>query len=130
MTIFNGFWAGGFTFFFSKALSDKYNYIQITENYITNGELENALEYSVNAYEKEQNQSIGSLFILTKLYSTTNYDTKKKLLSKYAATINYGYCLKETFNSNDSGADKFEEASLIAKSPFLKQERNNLLISA
>ena len=118
----------GISSFFSFNLAEKYSLINRTEKLLNKGEFDEALVLSIKSYEKEKNRCVGWFFVLTKLYNQTDFDKKEKLFSKYKATINYGYCLKETLNSVD-GEKIFKEAVLIAKSPLLIDDQNNLLLS-
>ncbi|MBF8149267.1 CHAT domain-containing protein [Winogradskyella sp. F6397] len=126
--IFNSVWAGGLSYIFTSELSEKYSLINKTEEYLYDGEIEKALKLASKSYEKEQDRNIGWFFILTKLYSKTNYDKKEKLLSRYSSTLNYGYCLKGIVSNSDTGEGKFKEAITIANSNLLNEERNELLI--
>lgn len=128
MAIFNSLWAGGLSYFFTSELSEKYSLINKTEDYLNDGKIEKALKLASKSYEKEKNKDIGWFFILTKLYSKTDFDKKEKLLAKYSATLNYGYTLKEIVTNNQTGEDKFNEAISIANEYLLKEERNELLI--
>ncbi|WP_323027490.1 CHAT domain-containing protein [Gelidibacter japonicus] len=127
ITAFNSVWAGSFSFFLSSHLSEKYSLINRTDEYLNKDKFEKAYKLAVKSYDNEQNRNVGWFFILSKLYSQTDFDKKQKLLSKYKATINYGYCLKETLNE-DNGEKFFKESILIAKSPLLIEQQTNLLI--
>ncbi len=127
MTIFNSVWAGGLSFFISFELADKYSLINKTDDYLNDGKIDKAFKLAVKSYDKENNRHVGWVFALTKLYSLTDFDKKQKLFSKYEATINYGYCLKQTLEK-DNGEKLFKEAILLANSPLLHSEQKNLLI--
>jgi CHAT domain-containing protein len=118
----------GIASFFSFDLAEKYSLINRTEKLLNKGEFDEASELSIKSYQKEKNRELGWFFVLTKLYTQTDFDKKEKLFSKYKATINYGYYLKETLNSAD-GEEIFEEALLVAKSPLLIDDQNNLLLT-
>jgi CHAT domain-containing protein len=114
--------------FFSFNLAEKYSLINKTDRLLKSGEFEEALELAIKSYNKEKNRELGWFFVFTKLYNQTDFDKKEKLFSQYKATINYGYCLKETLKSEESER-VFKEAILIAKSPLLFENQNNLLLS-
>ena len=128
MTVFNSLWFSGASYLFSSKLSDKYSLIKKTEKYLRNGEIENALELASESYENQQDRDVGWFFIFTKLYSFTDYDKKEKLISKYSATLNYGYALKGIASNGQTGEEKFNEAIEIANEDLLKDKRNELLI--
>jgi CHAT domain-containing protein len=128
MTIFNSLWYSGLSYLFASELSEKYSLIHKTEDYLKDGKIDEALQLADQSYEKEQNRDVGWFFILTKLYSLTDYDKKEKLLAKYSATISYGFVLNKTVTSTQTGEEKFNEAISIANENLLKEEKNELLI--
>jgi CHAT domain-containing protein len=117
----------GISSFFSFNLAEKYSLINRTEKLLNKDKFDEALELSTKSYEKEKNRKVGWFFILTKLYSKTDFDKKEKLFSKYKASINYGYYLKETLNNADA-EEIFKEALIIAKSHLLTDVQNDLLM--
>jgi CHAT domain-containing protein len=117
----------GIASFFSFDLAEKYSLINRTEKLLKKGELDEASKLSIKSYQKEKNRELGWFFVLTKLYTQTDFDKKEKLFSKYKATINYGYYLKENLKSSQ-GEEIFKEALVIAKSHLLTDVQNDLLM--
>jgi len=128
MTLFNSLWVSGASYLFASELSEKYSLINRTEKYLKNGEVNKALEFATKSYLNEQNRNLGWFFIFTKLYSYTDFDKKEKLISKYSATLNYGYALKGITTNGQTGEEKFKEAITIANAELLKDNRDELLI--
>lgn len=128
MTIFNSLWFSGLSYLFASELSEKYSLINQTEEYLDDGKIEKALEFAIETYEKEQDREVGWFFIFTKLYSLSDFDRKEKLISKYSATLNYGYALKGIASNTHTGEEKFNEAISIANENLLQEEKNELLI--
>ncbi|MEP2281303.1 hypothetical protein, partial [Maribacter sp.] len=129
ISAFNHVWVNGFSTYFSFKLADKYSYIKTTEDYLSEGKTEEALEYSIKAYEKEKSRKISSIFFLTKLFSKSEYDKREKLFARYASTINYGLCLKEIISKDISAENYFQEAlTLTNSSLFTDLEKQNLKI--
>jgi CHAT domain-containing protein len=128
MTVFNSLWYSGASYLFASKLSEKYSLIKRTEKYLKNGEIENALELASESYKNQQDMEVGWFFVFTKLYSLTDFDRKEKLMSKYSATLNYGFALKGISNNGQTGEEKFNEAIKIANDELLKDRRNELLV--
>ncbi|MFV8354941.1 tetratricopeptide repeat protein [Flavobacterium sp. XS1P32] len=129
ISVFNYFFYNGFSLYLTKSLSDKYSYIEKTEEYIRKGESNTALDYAKKSYEKELNKSAVSPFLfITKLYSGSDFAQKQRLISEYAAIINYGFCLKENLNSDRKAEKLFNDAISISNNFLLKSEKENLQI--
>ncbi len=126
---FNYFYARGFSLYLSKKLSDKYSYLQKTEEFLKKGNLVKAFDYAKTSYNKEINRNEQSNFLfMAKFYSQTDFDKKQRLLNKYAVLINYAYCLNIDPKFNDVSESKFIEALELTKSNLLDSERKNLAI--
>lgn len=129
ISVFNYFFYNGISLYLTKSFSDKYSYIEKTEEYIQKGESITALDYAKESYDKELNKAAVSPFLfITKLYSGSDFAQKQRLISKYAAIINYGFCLKENLNSDRKAEKLFNEAISISNNSLLKPEKENLQI--
>lgn len=129
MSIFNYFYATGFSLYISKNLSDKYSNLNKTEEYLQEGDKTSAFEYAKSSYEKETNRSeIANYLFLAKLYSKSNFDRKQKLINKYSALVSYAHCLKSDQKFILKSESLFNAGLELVNSDLLKQEKNNLAI--
>jgi CHAT domain-containing protein len=128
MTIFNSIWVGGASYLFSSKMSEKYSLINRTEKLLKKGDTEEALDLAIESYIKEKDRDVNSFFILTKLYSSIDYDKKEKELAKYASTINYGYTLMQMYTDNEKAEELFKEAISISSSEWLENDRSDLQV--
>lgn len=126
--IFNSVWDGGASYLFSSKMSEKYSLINRTEKLLKKGDTEEALDLAIESYIKEKDRDVSFFFILTKLYSSTDYDKKQKQLAKYASTLNYGYTLMQMYTNNEKAEELFKEAISISRSELLENERSDLQI--
>jgi CHAT domain-containing protein len=125
----NYFFYNSISFYLTKNLSEKYSYIEKTNEYIAKGEYTIAFKYSKQAYDKEIiDTEVSYFFFLTKLYSLTDFAQKQKLMAQYAVTINYAYCLKNNFSVIKKAEKIFIDAISISNNGLLAKERNNLLL--
>ncbi|EIJ38788.1 hypothetical protein JoomaDRAFT_1781 [Galbibacter orientalis DSM 19592] len=127
--LFNYFSTGGISLYFAKILSDKYEDIKETEELIDSGEYKKAFEIAESKYYNIKNRSrISNFFFLTQLYSKTKFDQRVNLVKQYSATINYGFCLLEYFNSQNEAEKVFKEAINIANNKLIDSQKDNLLL--
>ena len=79
--------------YFSGKLSDRYKYIEQSEDYFEEGRLEDALDYAKTAHDNLKNKkSRNALLVLSNLYLNSEAAEKDRLSALYAAKLNYGIC--------------------------------------
>ena len=129
ITGFNYFTVRGFSLFLSKKLSDKYSYLNKTEEYLKEGNKVAAFQYAKSSYEKQViRNEISDYLFLAKLYNKSDFDRKQKLIDKYSALIGYAYCLKSEPKFIPESESLFNSALRLINSDLLKEEKNNLAI--
>lgn len=129
LTGFNFLSERGFSIYLSKKLSDKYSYLNKTESYLQEGDKVTAFTYSNKLYRKAiENKTISNFFIFAKIYSNTDFDKRQKLMKRYAALINYGYCLKYEPKKIDKSEIIFLNTLNLIDNDLLKGDKNNLAI--
>jgi CHAT domain-containing protein len=128
ISVINYFWEIGPILYLDTKMSNKYSYINQSEEYFSEGNYQAAVQNGKNAYLKERRKiNASNFFILTKLYQNTDWFNKQNLINKYAATINYGYCLRKSPSQLKEAEAVLTEALQIANSNLLQPD-NNLII--
>jgi CHAT domain-containing protein len=124
--IFNSLFSLGTSYFLGSKMAEKYSYLEVSEDLIKSGKIEEANSFARKAYKRERDKEDGWVFFLTKLWTISDFNQKEKLLSKYEATVNYAYC-QATISGNSNHAERlFNEAlTILDKDLFSKDEKKD-----
>lgn len=122
--LFNSFFSIGISFLFDSKMSEKYSYLEASEELIESGLIDKATYYARKTYYKEKKKETSWIFPLTKLWTLLNFNKKQFLLSKYEATTNYAYCQSRN-DGNTYNAEKLylEALNLLDNNLFSKEEK-------
>ncbi len=123
--LFNTIMGSGISLYVSNKMSDKYSYINRSEELIYEGRFVEAVDYSKEAYHKYSNiDPAHPFFILTWLFQKTDYNTKTILEKQYSTTINYAQCLDITKTDLELVEKLYNDALTLSDTLFLKEEQD------
>lgn len=90
------------TLFFAKKLYDKYRYVNLTEEYINEGEYEKALDFADRIYKRSVRNNFNkktSVWVLKNIYLKSKNGIILTQTRQYQALFNYAFC-NESLNKN------------------------------
>lgn len=123
----NYLFANGISLYITKQLADKYEHLERTEDYISQGEILKACQYAEQAFKKEINRTrVPSFFFLSRLYSNTSFDKAQRLTTRYGAFISYAHCLKNSGSSGEA-EELYKEAIILSNSDLLQEQKASFL---
>ena len=127
--VFNEFYMNSASVWFTQKMSDKYSYLEESEKLIKKGKLKEAFNYSQNAYDKYNVESLPSrFFILSRFFSKTSVNQEIQLTKKYGSIVNLANC-KEIISGNLSAAEElYNEALHLTKSENLLSNKPEYLV--
>ena len=115
----------GIALYFTKKMSDKYSYLNESTKLAKKGLYEDALMYSKKVLEQNRGRDVSYFFILTKLYTQTDFAQTIKLRDKYAATVNYAFVLFMTDLKNEKQSARYSKRALdLSKNKLLKSQKD------
>ena len=116
----------GVSLIFDSKMSEKYSYLENSEELIESGQIDEAILLASKSYYKKKTHNINPLFFLTKLWSFSYYSKKNSLLSNFESTINYAYCQQLKYGNSNYAENLYIEAiSILDDKIFSKTEKNN-----
>ena len=116
----------GVSLFFDSKMSEKYSYLENSEELIESGQIDEAMLLAKKSYYKKKTHNINPLFFLTKFWSFSYYSKKNSLLSNFESTINYAYCQQLKYGNSNYAENLYIEAiSILDDKIFSKTEKNS-----
>jgi hypothetical protein len=106
--------------FLTKAIHDKYKYVEQTESYLKKGKYEKALKFAEKQFtnsRKIRNYTSGP-WLMRNHFIKTKKGTRLLSNRKYQAIINYAFCLQSLGRDLDKVEELYSECETLSQKSF------------